>query len=89
MQFILRELGQEPLSWMKQLPFDLQITTDIYACHGTPRDDLVYLLEDISAGKPIVRADYEIIERLNGVITTGARVERLESKKNGNFVITT
>lgn len=67
MQFILCELDQEPLSWMKQLPFDLQITNDIYACHGTPTDDLVYLLEDISTGKPIVRTDHEILERLNGI----------------------
>ncbi|WP_230389358.1 metallophosphoesterase family protein [Vibrio nitrifigilis] len=67
MQFILNELGQEPLSWLKQLPFDLQITTDIYACHGTPRDDLEYLLEDIRTGKPIVRTDCEIIERLDGI----------------------
>lgn len=67
MQFILSELGQEPLTWMKQLPFDLQITTDIYACHGTPSDDLVYLLEDISTGRPIVRPDAEIIEKLNGI----------------------
>ncbi|MDR9826760.1 metallophosphoesterase family protein [Vibrio sp. FNV 38] len=67
MQFILRDLGQEPLSWMKQLSFDLQITTDIYACHGTPTDDLMYLLEDIRTGAPVVRADCEIIERLNGI----------------------
>lgn len=67
MQFILSELGQEPISWMKQLPFDLQITTDIYACHGTPSDDLEYLLEDISTGRPIARTDEEIIDRLNGI----------------------
>lgn len=67
MQFIRSDLGQEPLTWMQQLPFDLQITTDIYACHGTPRDDLIYLLEDVSSGHPIVRSDDEIIARLNGI----------------------
>jgi len=67
MQFILKDLGSSPLEWMKQLPFDLQITPDIYACHGTPDDDLVYLLEDIVTGMPEVRADSEVIELLNGV----------------------
>lgn len=61
--------------------FALEAVVEDARSKGTPRDDLVYLLEDISAGKPIVRADYEIIERLNGVITAGARVGRLESKK--------
>lgn len=67
LQFILKELGSTPLSWMKSLPFDLQITPDIYACHGTPADDLEYLLEDVSSGKPVVRSDSEILKRLNGM----------------------
>ncbi|PWI32390.1 metallophosphatase family protein [Vibrio albus] len=67
MKFILGSLGEPPLEWMKQLPFDAQITPDIYACHGTPDDDLVYLLEDIHTGGPAVRADSEIIRLLNGV----------------------
>lgn len=67
MQFILNDLGNSPLEWMKQLPFDLHVTTDIYACHGTPTDDLVYLLEDISTGKAEVRKDHEIIKLLNGI----------------------
>ncbi|SJL84202.1 metallophosphoesterase family protein [Vibrio palustris] len=67
MQFILSDLGPQPLDWMRQLPFDLQINEDIYACHGTPNDDLVYLLENINTGSPVVRADSEIIELLNGV----------------------
>lgn len=67
MAFILDELGQGPLDWMRQLPFDLQITDDIYACHGTPTNDLVYLLENVESGKPEVRADQEIIELLAGI----------------------
>jgi predicted phosphodiesterase len=67
MQFILNDLGKSPLEWMMQLPFHLHVTTDIYACHGTPDDDLVYLLEDISTGKAEVREDHEIIKLLNGI----------------------
>ncbi|MGF1777298.1 metallophosphoesterase family protein [Vibrio nomapromontoriensis] len=80
MQFILNDLGAEPLAWMQQLPFDTRAFPDtstfpntfslpngIYACHGTPSDDLTYLLEDASSGRAVVRADGEIIELLAGV----------------------
>jgi len=69
MKFILDELKEEPLEWMRTLPFDLEIDTDIYACHGTPNDDLEYLLEDISSSNPKVRSDSEIIKLL-GKITS-------------------
>jgi predicted phosphodiesterase len=67
MQFILDELGSEPLEWMKKLPFDLHVDSDIYACHGTPSDDLVYLLEDISSSQPKVKTDNEILSLLGGI----------------------
>lgn len=64
MEFILKDLGQEPLSWMKSLPFDKQLTDKIYLCHGTPSDDLIYLLEDISTGAAVLREDTQIISLL-------------------------
>jgi len=67
MQFILDELKTEPLEWMKSLPFDLKINSDIYACHGSVDDDLVYLLEDISSSNPQVRSDKEIIKMLGDI----------------------
>ena len=67
MKFILDELGEEPLAWMKNLPFDLHVDSDIYACHGTPSDDLVYLLEDISSSQPKVKTDNEILSLLGGI----------------------
>ncbi|WP_017632902.1 metallophosphoesterase family protein [Vibrio sp. 624788] len=60
MQFILDELGEAPLEWMRALPFDLEITDEIYACHGTPDDDLIYLLEDVTSGHASVRTEVEI-----------------------------
>ncbi len=48
MKFILNELGEEPLAWNEKLPFDLHVNSDIYACHGSVNDDMVYLLEDIN-----------------------------------------
>ncbi len=92
MQFILDDLGSEPLQWMKQLPFDLQITADIYACHGTPDDDLVYLLEDVRSGGPVVRDDGAIIELLRGisapiVICGHTHIPRCVELSSGQVVI--
>ncbi|MCL6417519.1 metallophosphatase family protein [Aestuariirhabdus sp. Z084] len=67
MAFILQDLGQEPLHWMKSLPFDLHITPEIYACHGTPTNDLIYLLEDVSSGSATVRTDQKILSLLGDV----------------------
>jgi len=51
---------------MRQLPFDYQLNEDIYLCHGTPKDDLVYLLEKVESSRPVLRDDAEIIELLAG-----------------------
>lgn len=66
LQFILNDLGQEPLDWMRGLPFDHQLTDCVYLCHGTPSDDLIYLLENVESGYAQLRSDKEIIDLLNG-----------------------
>jgi len=66
MQFILNDLGSKPLAWMKSLPFDKQVNEDVYFCHGTPKSDLIYLLEDVSKGYALLRSDSEIIDLLAG-----------------------
>ncbi|UTW56272.1 metallophosphoesterase [Kordiimonas sp. SCSIO 12610] len=63
MQFILDDLGgmqSEAVEWMRSLPFDHQFNDDIYLCHGTPADDLIYLLENVETGGPVLRSDMEI-----------------------------
>lgn len=66
MKFIIDNLGIEPIAWMKSLPFDIQLNDDIYLCHGTPDNDLVYLLENVELGYARLRSDDEIIKLLNG-----------------------
>ncbi len=66
MKYIIDNLGAEPIAWMKSLPFDYQLTDDIYLCHGTPDNDLIYLLENVELGYAQLRSDSEIIKRLNG-----------------------
>lgn len=66
MKFIIDNLGKEPIEWMKSLPFDIQLNDDVYLCHGTPDDDLIYLLENVELGYARLRSDNEIIKLLNG-----------------------
>lgn len=66
MKFIIDNLGNEPIEWMKSLPFDVQLNDDVYLCHGTPSNDLIYLLENVERGYPHLRSDSEIITKLNG-----------------------
>ena len=66
LQFIVNDLGNEPIAWMKSLAFDHQLSDDIYLCHGTPQSDLIYLLEDVSSGTPQLREDKSITDLLAG-----------------------
>ncbi len=60
MQFVLDQLDNEAIQWLQALPFDLQLD-DIYCCHGSPDDDLCYLLEDVHTGIPHIKSDEELI----------------------------
>lgn len=64
LRFVHEDLGQEPLDWIRSLPSDARIG-DIYLCHGTPDDDLTYLLEDIDGGRAQIRSE-ATIQRLLG-----------------------
>ncbi len=90
--FVLDELGKEPLEWMKALPFDLQVTDEIYLCHGTPNDDVVYLLEDIATGYPRLRSDNEIIGLLSGqtselILCGHTHIARTVSVGSGQLIV--
>lgn len=67
MQYILSDLGNDPLQWMKKLPAIMSFDKDIFLCHGTPDDDLIYMLEDVSEGCAKMRPDSEILNFAAGV----------------------
>ncbi|OLF34722.1 metallophosphoesterase, partial [Psychrobacter sp. Rd 27.2] len=50
LQFIVEDLPNEVIQWMKALPFDYELDGDVYLCHGSPTDDMVYLLENVETG---------------------------------------
>ena len=62
LQFILDDLGAEPLHWMKQLPATQVLNDKIHLSHGIPSSDLIYWLERVSSGKPELRDQKELAE---------------------------
>lgn len=94
MDFIIKDLPKNAIKWMRALPFDCHLNEDVYLCHGTPTDDMVYLLEDIATGAPIVRSDSNILSLLNGiaspVIVCGhTHIPRTVTLSSGQIVINT
>jgi putative phosphoesterase len=66
LQFIVKNLDKKALSWMKN--FHKTYTFEgILLCHGTPNDDLTYLLEKIKKGKLTLNDDKHIVRHLSNV----------------------
>jgi predicted phosphodiesterase len=57
------------LDWLANLPATHTLGGDILLCHGTPRDDLEYLLEDVNRDQVQLASTDRIETRLAG---TGA-----------------
>jgi putative phosphoesterase len=56
-------LPAKAVEWLRALP-RTAIYRDLFLCHGTPRSDTTYLLEDVASGIPVVRPDAEILDLL-------------------------
>lgn len=92
MDFIVSDLSKGAIEWMRALPFDCHLSEDVYLCHGTPTDDMVYLLEDIATGAPTVRSDSNILSLLNGmaspvIICGHTHIPRTVTLSSGQMVI--
>jgi len=82
------------ISWMQNLPFDYHLNDDIYLCHGSPTDDMVYLLENIETGQPTLRNNADVLALLKGidspVIVCGhTHIPRTVMLSTGQIVINT
>lgn len=94
LSFIVEDLPIEALEWMRLLPFDCQLNENVYLCHGSPTDDMIYLLEDIVTGAPAVRSDADILALLNGidsavVICGHTHIPRTVTLSSGQTIINT
>lgn len=90
--FVLEELDDAAFDWLASHSATLQLTPDLFLCHGTPDDDTAYLLEAVDTGRPQLRSDGHILERLNGeasdVIACGhTHLPRMVILSTGQLVI--
>ena len=53
--------------WLQSLPPTLEIEGDILLCHGSPGDDLQYLIEDVVGQGAVLASAEKIAERLGDV----------------------
>ncbi len=51
----LQGIGTDGLEWLRTLPATLRPESDVLLCHGTPKDDTTYLIEDVTTGLPAMR----------------------------------
>ena len=58
------QLSSRHLDWLANLPATHMLGDDILLCHGSPRDDLEYLLEDVSGDRVQLAATDRIQTRL-------------------------
>ncbi len=65
--YTINQLGTEPIDWLRTLPATRCVADEVFACHGTPTSDHVYLLEDVSSGVPLVRQDNVIQQMLGNI----------------------
>ena len=90
--YVIRDLGEEPIHWLSELPRTAVIEEDIFLCHGTPGSDTIYLLEDMMDGLPEVRSEGAIRELLQGVrspvvLCGHTHIPRVVELSNGQLVV--
>lgn len=66
LRFVVEALSIEAVEWLRRLPSTAMLDGDVLLCHGSPRDDTVYLLEDVASGHAVVRSDAEVRHLLDG-----------------------
>ncbi len=58
--YVRNDLPHEAIDWLRQLPNTASFEQEMFLCHGTPDSDCTYLLEDVSSGRPLVKAEAAI-----------------------------
>jgi predicted phosphodiesterase len=62
--FVMNELTEADLSWLRSLPFDRVVADTLLLFHGSPADDEQYFLETVAEGSVARRPDVEISNAL-------------------------
>ena len=88
----VRDLGEDAIAWLRQIPKTAELGSDVYLCHGTPASDSRYLLEEVGGGRALVRAEDEIARDLDGlthpvVLCGHSHIPRLVRLASGQMIV--
>jgi predicted phosphodiesterase len=91
-EWMIRDLGGDAIEWLRGLPPTATFEDEVLLCHGSPTDDMCYLLEDVTSGHPQVRDEEELVTLLAGaaqpVIVCGhTHIPRLVRLANGQTLV--
>lgn len=92
LEYVIRNLPIHVLDWLRGLPVTCIVEGELFLCHGTPRSDRTYLLEEVSPHGVSLRTSERILEELadieQPVVLCGhSHVERIVYLPNGQLVI--
>ena len=92
LDYMIKDLGDEPIEWLRRLPPTAIFEEEIFLCHGTPASDEAYLLEDVASGRPTIRPEAEILRLVKStrhpVIVCGhTHIPRLVQLANGQIIV--
>jgi predicted phosphodiesterase len=65
--FVREALPTAALTWLRRMPAQTVLNEEVFLCHGVPGSDRIYLLEDVAAGTPQLRAPSAIANLLEGI----------------------
>lgn len=90
--YMVEELGNEPIEWLASLPKTAVIDEELFACHGIPQSDCIYLLEEVTSGLPAIRHETAILNYLEGidypvVLCGHSHIPRVVQLSTGQLVI--
>jgi predicted phosphodiesterase len=91
-EWMIRDLGTDAIEWLRDLPTTAVFEDEVLLCHGSPTDDLCYLLEDVTSGHPRVRDEEEIVRLLGGaaqptIVCGHTHIPRLVRLANGQTIV--
>lgn len=67
LDMVRRSLAPEQMAWLEARPSFLVLLDELYCCHGSPRSDEEYLLEEVSSGRAELKSCSELVHVLDGV----------------------
>jgi predicted phosphodiesterase len=65
-RFVMGELNAEQVGWLRGQPATL-IAGEVFCCHGTPRSDVTYLVEQVTEHGVFLRDSEALLAELAGV----------------------